>query len=57
MQTSSLMIMGVLSLGVIWIPFIPGLRDLPRRVPIYRLIWREHYSPIGPPTGNGRGEL
>jgi hypothetical protein len=43
-----LLIMGVLSLALVCIPFIPGLRDLPRRIPIYRLIWREHYRSIGP---------
>jgi hypothetical protein len=35
--------MGVLSLAFILIPFLPGARDLPRRIPIYKLIWREHY--------------
>ncbi len=45
-----LLIMGVLSLALVCIPFIPGLRDLPRRVPIYRLIWREHYRSIAPTT-------
>ncbi len=35
--------MGVLSLAFVLIPFIPGVRDLPRRLPVYRLIWREHY--------------
>ena len=39
-----MMVMGLLSLGLICIPFIPGVRSLPRRIPIYRLIWREHYS-------------
>lgn len=43
-----LLIMGVLSLALILIPFIPGLRDLPRRIPIYRLIWREHYRSSEP---------
>jgi hypothetical protein len=38
-----LLIMGLLSLAFISIPFIPGVRDIPRRIPIYRLIWREHY--------------
>jgi hypothetical protein len=38
-----LIVMAVLSLAFICIPFIPGIRSLPRRVPIYRLIWREHY--------------
>ena len=36
-------IMGVLSLGLILVPFIPGIRDIPRWIPIYKLIWREHY--------------
>jgi hypothetical protein len=36
-------VMGVLTLAFILIPFIPGIRDLPRRIPIYKLIWREHY--------------
>ena len=26
------------------IPFIPGLRSIPRRIPLYRIIWREHYQ-------------
>ncbi len=40
-------VMGVLSLAFILIPFIPGVRDLPRRVPIYKLIWRDHYRTQG----------
>jgi hypothetical protein len=36
-------VMGLLSLAFILIPFLPGVRDLPRRIPIYKLIWREHY--------------
>ncbi|MCW3069250.1 MAG: hypothetical protein JWL67_1875 [Solirubrobacterales bacterium] len=38
-----MLVMGVLSLAFICIPFIPGVRGIPRRIPIYRLIWREHY--------------
>ncbi|MEA2638148.1 MAG: hypothetical protein QOE18_1205, partial [Chloroflexota bacterium] len=38
-----MLVMGILSLAFICIPFIPGIRDIPRRIPIYRLIWREHY--------------
>jgi hypothetical protein len=38
-----MLIMTVLSLAFICIPFIPGIRSIPRRIPIYRLIWREHY--------------
>lgn len=37
-------VMAVLSLAFVLIPFIPGVRDLPRVIPIYRLIWREHYA-------------
>jgi len=39
-----LLLMSVLSLAFICVPFIPGVRSLPRKIPIYRLIWREHYS-------------
>jgi hypothetical protein len=37
-------VMGVLTLAFILIPFLPGVRDIPRRIPIYKLIWREHYQ-------------
>jgi hypothetical protein len=36
-------VMGVLSLALILIPFIPGVRDMPRWIPLYKLIWRGHY--------------
>ena len=36
--------MGVLSLAFILVPFLPGIRDLPRRIPTSKLIWREHYA-------------
>jgi hypothetical protein len=35
--------MTVLSLGLVLVPFIPGLRDIPRWVPLHRLIWRSYY--------------
>jgi hypothetical protein len=38
-----LLIMSLLSLAFICIPFIPGLNALPRKIPIYKLIWKEHY--------------
>jgi hypothetical protein len=38
-----MLVMGALSLAFICIPFIPGVRSLPRRIPIYKLIWKEHY--------------
>jgi hypothetical protein len=36
-------LMMVLSLVLVAVPFIPGLRSLPRLTRVYRLIWREHY--------------
>jgi hypothetical protein len=36
-------LMAVLSLGLICIPFLPGVRSIPRYVPLYRLIWRDYY--------------
>ncbi len=39
-----LAVMGVLSLAFILVPYLPGIRDLPRRIPIYKLIWRDHYA-------------
>ena len=33
----------ILSLGLILVPFIPVIRDIPRWVPIHRLIWRTYY--------------
>jgi hypothetical protein len=36
-------IMMLLSLGLMLVPFIPGVRDIPRATKIYRLIWRSYY--------------
>jgi hypothetical protein len=38
-----MLMMGVLSLAFVCVPFIPGIRSIPRRIRLYRLIWREHY--------------
>jgi len=32
--------MGVLTVALALVPFIPGLRDIPRWIPVHRLIWR-----------------
>jgi hypothetical protein len=45
--------MGLLTTLLLLVPFIPGLRDIPRWVPIYRLIWREHYRYSRPPDRQG----
>ncbi len=39
-------LMGILSLALVCIPFIPGLRTLPRHLRVYRGIWRDHYRSI-----------
>jgi hypothetical protein len=39
-------VMAVLSLGLILIPFLPGVRDIPRCIPLYKLIWRDHYRAV-----------
>ena len=36
-------LMMVLTLGLMFLPLIPGLRDIPRWVPVHRLIWRRYY--------------
>jgi hypothetical protein len=39
-------IMMVLSVGLIFLPFIPILRSIPRWTRVYRLIWRRHYREL-----------
>jgi len=36
-------LMMLLTLLLMFVPFIPGLRSIPRLVPIHRLIWRDYY--------------
>jgi hypothetical protein len=36
----------LLSLLLVLVPFIPGVRDIPRWIPIHRLIWRRYYRDI-----------
>lgn len=40
-------IMMVLSLLLILVPFLPGIRSIPRWVPLHRLIWRDYYRRYG----------
>jgi hypothetical protein len=39
-----IILMTVLTIALALVPFIPGLRDIPRWVPIHRLIWRRYYA-------------
>ena len=46
---------GAATLLLLAVPFIPGLRDVPRLIPVHRLIWRRWSEPgddgTTPPTG------
>jgi hypothetical protein len=39
-------IMMLLTLGLVLLPIIPGLRSIPRWTRVYRLIWRQHYRDL-----------
>jgi len=44
---------GVATILLLCIPFIPGLRDIPRLIPVHRLIWRHWDGPaVEPAAGN-----
>jgi hypothetical protein len=38
------LVMVLLTTLLVLVPLIPGLRDIPRWIPIYRLIWRRYYA-------------
>ena len=38
-----ILIMGALTVLLALVPFVPGLRDIPRHLPFHRLIWRHYY--------------
>jgi len=42
-DTQVWLLMMVLTLALILLPWIPGLRSIPRWIPVHRLVWREHY--------------
>ena len=41
---------GIGTILLLLVPFIPGLRDIPRAIPVYRLIWRSWYRSSGKPA-------
>ena len=47
-------IMIVLTILLALLPFIPGLRSIPRWTRLYRLIWRQHYREVERGGGGGR---
>jgi cell wall-associated NlpC family hydrolase len=44
---------GAATILLLAVPFIPGLRDIPRVIPVHRLIWRDWYR-RGSTTGGSR---
>jgi hypothetical protein len=46
-------LMTVLTIALALVPLIPILRDIPRWVPIHKVIWRDYYAPKARPTGRG----
>ncbi|TAN31990.1 hypothetical protein EPN29_10800 [bacterium] len=40
-----IILMTALTIALALVPFIPILRDLPRWLPVHRLIWRRYYAP------------
>ena len=36
-------LMMLLTLGFSLVPYLPGIRSLPRWIPVHRLIWRDYY--------------
>jgi hypothetical protein len=45
---------GLATILLLLVPFIPGLRDIPRAIPVHRLIWRT-WEPATAGTGEGTG--
>jgi hypothetical protein len=42
-------LMMLLTLLLMFLPFIPGLRSIPRWIPIHRLVWRDYYRNVDRP--------
>jgi hypothetical protein len=49
---------GLATILLLLVPFIPGLRDIPRLIPLHRVIWRSWYrSPGGRAPGRPPGSV
>ena len=46
---------GLATILLLAIPFIPGLRDIPRWIPVHRLIWR-NWEPVQAQAGGSPGQ-
>src|SRR6266700_6211341 len=49
--------MAALSVLFVFVPFIPGLRSIPRYIPVYRLIRRQHHRELREPGQRARPNL
>ena len=45
-------LMMILTAGLMFLPLIPGLRSIPRWIPVHRLVWRRYYRTHA--AGSGR---
>jgi hypothetical protein len=45
---------GLATVLLLCVPFIPGLRDIPRVIPVHRLIWRDRELPAPAPASQQR---
>jgi hypothetical protein len=46
---------GLATILLLLVPFLPGLRDIPRLIPVHRLIWRSFDHPEPAPSGGAGG--
>jgi len=46
---------GLATILLLLVPFLPGLRDIPRLIPVHRLIWRSFDHPEPGPSGGAGG--
>ena len=46
---------GVATILLLAVPFLPGLRDIPRLVPVHRLVWRDWNKHDGSTSGDPEG--
>jgi hypothetical protein len=47
-----MLVMGVLSVALVLVPFLPVINRIPRWIPIYKLIWRDHYRGLSSPPAS-----
>src|SRR5215831_1523164 len=48
---------GLATILLLLVPFIPGLRDIPRWIPVHRLVWRRWEPGTGKPGGGPAGAV